>query len=104
MSHAACFTGGMQKTRPHEEVNPDHHIWNNNGTWWCHFTIHKPDHTKHRVRVSLSTKDRVIARSRRDLLLRAVPGIARAIPQAGTGREVKPLPRRQRLLQPEFAV
>jgi hypothetical protein len=20
--------------------NPDHHLWNNNGTWWCHYTVH----------------------------------------------------------------
>ena len=25
-----------------DPANPDHHLWNNNGTWWCHFTIY-PD-------------------------------------------------------------
>ena len=63
-----------------EEANPDHHIWNNNGTWWCHFTVHKPDYTKHRVRVSLRTKNRETARRRRDFLMKAVPGITAALP------------------------
>ena len=26
------------------EENPDHHLWNNRGTWWCHFTLHRPDY------------------------------------------------------------
>lgn len=46
--------------------NPDHHLWNNNGTWWCHYTEHLPDYTKRRVRQSLLTKDRIIARFLRD--------------------------------------
>ena len=49
--------------------NPDHHLWNNNGTWWCHFTVHTPCHTKHRIRRSLHTNDRNVARARRDELL-----------------------------------
>jgi hypothetical protein len=25
---------------PHDRYyGPDHHIWNNNGTWWCHLTL-----------------------------------------------------------------
>lgn len=52
--------------------NPDHHLWNNNGTWWCHYTIHRPDHTKQRVRRSLTTHDRAEARRRRDALLRSL--------------------------------
>jgi hypothetical protein len=39
--------------------NPDHHLWNNNGTWWCHFTLHTSGATKHRN----------VARVRRDNLL-----------------------------------
>ena len=31
--------------------NPLHHLWNNNGTWWCHLTIHLPGFTKERVRI-----------------------------------------------------
>ena len=48
--------------------NPDHHLWNNHGTWWCHYTIHRPDFTKQRCRRSLATRDRAIARRRRDEL------------------------------------
>lgn len=50
--------------------NPDHHLWNNRGTWWCHFTLHRPDYTAERVRVSLKTRDLDEARLRRDELLR----------------------------------
>jgi hypothetical protein len=50
-------------------VNPDHHLWDNNGTWWCHYTLHEPDFTKQRVRASLRTSDLEQARRRRDTLL-----------------------------------
>lgn len=49
--------------------NPNHHLWNNNGTWWCHFTLHLPDFTKQRIRRSLRTTDLDTARTRRDALL-----------------------------------
>ena len=49
--------------------NPFHHLWNNNGTWWCHYTEHLPDHTKRRVRRSLHTDNVGIARVLRDSLL-----------------------------------
>lgn len=49
--------------------NPDHHLWNNRGTWWCHFTLHRADYTAERVRVSLKTRDVAEARRRRDGLL-----------------------------------
>lgn len=58
--------------------NPDHHLWNNNGTWWCHYTEHLPDYTKRRVRRSLATTDQSIARFLRDSVLfeaRTSPGI-----------------------------
>jgi hypothetical protein len=51
------------------EPNPDHHLWNNRGTWWCHFTLHRPDYTAERIRVSLKTRDLEVARCRRDELL-----------------------------------
>ena len=49
--------------------NPNHHLWNNNGTWWCHYTLHLPDFTKRRVRASLATPNPEQARARRDALL-----------------------------------
>jgi hypothetical protein len=47
-------------------ANPNHHLWNNNGTWWCHYTEHRPDFTKHRVRMSLQTPRLAAARVKRD--------------------------------------
>ena len=52
-----------------DEHNPLHHLWNNNGTWWVHYTEHLPDFTKRRIRRSLGTKDREEAVRRRDALL-----------------------------------
>jgi len=49
--------------------NPDHHLWNNHGTWWIHYTVHQPDYTKRRVRVSLETRNLREARSRRNSIL-----------------------------------
>ncbi len=49
--------------------NRNHHLWKNNGTWWCHFTLHYADYTKARIRRSLQTKKVEIARQRRDELL-----------------------------------
>ena len=62
--------------------NPDHNLWNNNGTFWCHYTVHNDDYTKQRVRVSLGTKDVAIARALRDFLMQATPKIASKIPSS----------------------
>lgn len=48
-----------------------HHLWNNNGTWWLHYTEHLPDFTKRRVRRSLRTHDLELAIQRRDAWLTA---------------------------------
>ena len=61
--------------------NPNHNIWNNNGTYWCHYTVHNDDYTKQRVRVSLGTNDIAIARALRDFLIQATPKIASNIPR-----------------------
>jgi hypothetical protein len=68
MSYPLCCDGGMQDNK---SAKPDHHLWNNNGTFWCHYTVHEPDYTKRRVRVSLHTKDQSEARARRDALLKS---------------------------------
>jgi len=49
--------------------NPDHHLWNNHGTWWIHYTLHVAGTRVRRVRQSLDTSDRAEARRRRDALL-----------------------------------
>lgn len=62
--------------------NPLHHLWNNNGTWWIHFTIHPDAYTKARVRRSLRTHDLATAIQRRDEILATHPvesTLARAV-------------------------
>lgn len=54
--------------------NPDHHLWNNNGTWWLHYTLHLPDFTKQRVRRSLSTRKADEARRKRDQIFASLLG------------------------------
>ncbi|QYM77889.1 hypothetical protein K0B96_11235 [Horticoccus luteus] len=46
--------------------NENHHLWNNNGTWFLHYTTYPTPFTKERVRRSLGTKDLMEARLRRD--------------------------------------
>ena len=46
--------------------NPNHHLWNNHGTWFLHYTIYPTPFTKERIRRSLGTKDIQVARERRD--------------------------------------
>ena len=49
--------------------NPDHHLWNNHGTWWIHYTVHTDDWRIRRVRRSLRPRRREVARLRRDAIL-----------------------------------
>jgi hypothetical protein len=97
MSVPLWCDGGMNTTTS-APANENHHIWNNNGTYWCHFTVHPPDFTKRRVRMSLHTADIEEARRRRDALLATVPMIVGRIPCGRTllwpdiKREVQRLP------------
>jgi hypothetical protein len=53
-------------------INPDnanHHLWNNHGTWFLHYTVHPTPFTKERIRRTLGTRDLVTARARRDAFL-----------------------------------
>lgn len=50
-------------------ANPNHHLWNNNGTWYLHYTVHPTPFTKSRVRLSLGTKCLETARQKRDEIL-----------------------------------
>lgn len=54
--------------------NPDHHLWRNHGTWWCHLTVHLPGHRAKRVRRSLRTSDVERARRRRDRIIARLAG------------------------------
>ena len=46
--------------------NPNHHLWNNNGIWWLHYTVYPTAYTSERVRRSLGTHSLDVARDRRD--------------------------------------
>jgi hypothetical protein len=46
--------------------NPNHHLWNNHGTWFLHYTVYPTPFTKERIRRSLGTKNLQTARERRD--------------------------------------
>ncbi len=48
------------------DENPNHHLWNNRGVWWCHVTVHRSDATAERLRFSLKTRDIEKARTLRD--------------------------------------
>jgi hypothetical protein len=48
------------------DENPNHHLWNNHGTWFLHYTVHPTSFTKERVRRSLGTPLLAVARERRD--------------------------------------
>ena len=52
--------------------NQNHHLWDNNGTWFIHYTVHRPDYTKARIRQSLGTKSLDAARRLRDRHLSAL--------------------------------
>ena len=49
--------------------NPNHHLWNNHGTWFVHYVVHPTPFTKERVRRSLGTKSLEQARQLRDAVL-----------------------------------
>ena len=67
---AALPQGSALSLRTHPR-NPNHHLWWNNGTWWLHATVHRPDYTKQRLRLPLETKHVGLARARRDAVLGA---------------------------------
>ncbi|HEV7404685.1 MAG TPA: hypothetical protein VGO11_17220 [Chthoniobacteraceae bacterium] len=50
-------------------ANPNHHLWNNHGTWFIHYVVHPTPFTKERIRHSLHTKSIEEARRKRDALL-----------------------------------
>ena len=52
-----------------DESNSNHHLWNNNGTWWIHYTIYPTPVTVERIRRSLKTKNLHEARVLRDKIL-----------------------------------
>ena len=55
----------MQLISRERESHPNHHLTNNNGTWWCQITVHQGPFSR-RLRFSLGTGDLERARSLRD--------------------------------------
>jgi len=49
--------------------NPNHHLWNNHGVWWIHYTIYPTPWTQKRVRRNLKTRAVEEARRLRDVVL-----------------------------------
>ena len=70
---AALPQGCALSLRAHPR-NPNHHLWWNNGTWWLHATVHRPDYTKQRLRLPLETKNIHRARVQRDAVLASFSG------------------------------
>ena len=58
-----------------QDGNLDHHLWNNNGTWFVHYTVYPTPVTAQRVRRSLETKARETARQKRDDLFRQLGAV-----------------------------
>ena len=56
-------------SRRQKTDGPNHHLWNNHGTWWFHGTLHKPDGTAERLRANLKTRDESQAKRKRDVIL-----------------------------------
>lgn len=81
MSHTLPKKEEAQQPRARLSVrvnaeNPNHHLWNNRGTWWCHFTLHKPNYTTERIRLSLKTRSLEEARRKRDRLLGSIASVS----------------------------
>ena len=63
-------TNAATLSRRQKTPGQNHHLWNNNGHyWWFHGTLHLPDGTARRIRLSLRTRDLTMARSLRDKIL-----------------------------------
>lgn len=62
-------------TRPQANSGgPNHHLFNNNGTWFIHYTLFPDPFTKQRIRASLKTANLNEARQRRDAFFAQLPG------------------------------
>ena len=67
-----------------DAANLNHHLWDNHGTWFLHYTVHPTAFTKERIRRSLGTKDVRVARERRDTFFAHLASeAAKRAPQTG---------------------
>lgn len=58
--------------KPADMVAPNHHIYRNGDTWWCHATLIFYGGTSERVSFGLGTKDVDRARVNRDKVFMAI--------------------------------
>lgn len=70
MSHPASSKAGTSLAIRMNPANPNHHLWNNNGTWFVHYTVSEPGCSGERRRQSLRTHKISEARKRRNELFR----------------------------------
>ena len=61
-------------------TNRFHHLWNNNGTWWIHYTLHW-EFRKRRIRRSLRTTDASEAIFRRDAVFARLVAEGEEVPE-----------------------
>lgn len=64
---------------PDRHYSANHHIWNNNGTWWCHLSLARKRGPAKRIRFSLRTANLREARKRRDMIMNASEAKAKAL-------------------------
>jgi hypothetical protein len=81
--HEAGFGFLTMKTKlvelPDRKYGANHHIWDNNGTWWCHLSLARNRGPAKRIRFSLRTNNVREARKRRDLIMSATEAKAKAL-------------------------
>jgi hypothetical protein len=66
-THAICRLATRRT-----DANPNHHLMNNNGTWWIRFTLRSTAGESIRLAYSLKTPDLETARTKRDRFLLAL--------------------------------
>ena len=90
MSYGVALNRGAGHTRllamknkivelPDRKYGANHHIWDNNGTWWCHLSLERRSGPAKRIRFSLRTNNVREARKRRDLMMNANEAKAKAL-------------------------
>ena len=63
---------GFRLATRRTDTNPNHHLMNNNGTWWIRFTLRSTEGESIRPAYSLKTPDLHAARRKRDRILAAL--------------------------------
>lgn len=67
---------GFRLVTRRTDTNPNHHLWNNNGTWWIRFTLGSTERESMRHAYSLKTSNLEAARRKRDGILAALEAVS----------------------------